>query len=181
MGTAPSLHPPAPPRSSRRQRRRFKQKKKKLSPWPGASVPAPSLPRCSQGKTTAHFSLRPARAPCFPAVREPSPAGGGVEQAGRPAFLPSLLLFASTCCGLLAPTSVWGLRRPRARFVAGLFPGPWKFLGSPLSSLYLLGSPGTPPVPAVPSLRTSSVPRLRDPLYPLPGFLACCLPWAPGP
>lgn len=73
MRTAPAPLP-APPRCSGRERRRFKQKK--LSPWPGASGPAPSPPAAAREN---NCSLLPRPAARLPA--ESSPARGAERAA----------------------------------------------------------------------------------------------------
>lgn len=106
--------------------KRERRREKKLSPWPGASVPAPLAAGALQpGKTTAHFSLRPPRAlPASRRPRERSPARGRRGAGWPPGLpLPSLLLSASTCSGLLAPASVRGLAGfLPAREVSSLYP-----------------------------------------------------------
>lgn len=181
VGTAPSLHPPAPPRSSRRQRRRFKQKKKNCLPGRGPASQPPRRRRAAARENNC--SLLPASCPrsLLPGRSRAQP-GRGRRGAGRPPGLPPLA--PPLGLDLLRPPSAClrlGLRRPPARFVARLLPGRWKFLGSLQSSLHLLASPGPLPAPAVPSLRSPSVPRPRGPFDPLRGLLACCLPRAPGP
>lgn len=180
VGTAPSLHPPAPPRSSRRQRRRFKQKKKNCLPGRGPASQPPRRRRAAARENNC--SLLPASCPrsLLPS-RSGAQPGRGRRGAGRPPGLPaSLLLSASTCCGLLAPASVWGFAGPR--------PGSWlassravEVSGLPAVQPPSLGLSWAPAAPAAPSLRSPSVPRPRGPFYPLQGLLACCLPRAPGP
>lgn len=164
-GPPPGLRPPARPRSSGRPRRRLNRKK--LSPWPGASVPAPLAAAAAPqpGKTTAHFSLRPPRAlPASRRPREPSPAGGGAERAGRPAFLsprsssPPQLARPPRGRLSLGPSQAPPFPGPGSW--RGSFPGLWKFLGSPQSGLHLF------------ALHRVPRPRLPSPPCALPLFLS---------
>lgn len=129
-----------------------------MSPWPGASVPAPLAAGALQpGKTTAHFSLRPPRAlPASRRPRERSPARrrrGAGWPPGLP--LPSLLLSASTCSGLLAPASV--------RRLAGFLPAREVFSLYPQCSFHRCPSQrGSRPL-----LLSRPCPWLLTPLCPL--------------
>lgn len=184
-GTAPpSLHPPAHPRSPRRQRRRFKQKKTvSLARGQRPSPPRRRRAALQPGKTTAHFSLRPPRAlPASRRPREPSPAGGGAERAGRPAFLSP----RSSSPPQLAPASslrphVWASAGPRPRLVAGLLPGAVEVSGLPAVQ------PPSLCLSLGPRPRLQSPPRALPPILslaalsaPLPGLPACLSPSGVG-
>lgn len=110
------LHPLAPPGGSGDALNR-----KKLSPWPEASVPAPSPPpRRSQGK---QLLTSPCVLPALPASRPPgSPARPG-EARSRPAARPSSPR-SSSSPRLAAASS----RLPPSVAFAGHGPGSW--LGS---------------------------------------------------
>lgn len=165
-------HPLAPPGGSGDALNR----KKKLSPWPGASVPAPSPPpRRSQGK---QLLTSPCVLPALPASQPlGSPARPGEARSG-PAARPSRLA-PPLRLDLLRPPSAClrlGLRRPPARFVASFFPGggsfwapcspasiSWPLLGPrrarcPLPALSLRSSPSRPflPSPGAPGLLLAS-------------------------